>query len=151
VLELQPTVLALLKASVPPEVQAELGSVTPHQLQALSRLPAAGLTMHELAADIGATAATASTLADRLVVQGLAERRADPGDRRLVRLAPSARGEAMVQRFLAARRQAVTALLDRLSDDQLAAWVDILETLAGDPTAPPRSARQGEHLTGAGR
>jgi DNA-binding MarR family transcriptional regulator len=60
----------------------------------------------------------------------LADRRADPADRRVVRLAPTPEGMAVAERYRDNQRRAVAALLNRLSDAQVAAWLDIMETLA---------------------
>ncbi|SRR5579875_1567631 len=129
-LELRPTVVARMQASVPDELQAELKPITLHQLQALSSLPAEGMTMHELASSLKVSGATASSLADRLVAQGLVRRTTDPTDRRVVRLVPSPKGRSLARRHREAQRRAVAGLLDLLSDDQVAAWLDIMETLA---------------------
>lgn len=146
-LDLRPTVLARMTASVPAELRAECKSITAHQLRALGLLPAGGLTMHELADRLGVSGATASVLADRLVGQGLAERRDDPQDRRVVRLVRTESGSSLAARHRECQRRAVGALLERLSDDQVASWMEIMETLAGDEEAgnPPAE------LAGAGR
>src|SRR6266542_4153433 len=127
--ELRPAVLARMRESVPDELRAGRGAATGRQLQALARLPWDGLTMRELAGFLRVTGAAASVLADRLVAQGLVERRADRGDRRIVRLAPTPEGRA------------VAALLERLSDDQVEVWLDIMETLAAgdEPGLMPAS------------
>ena len=141
VVELRPVVVALMRESVPEELQG-FGQATGRQLQALARLPEDGMTMGELAAFLKVTAAAASVLAERLVAQGMAVRRATPGDRRVVRLAPTPEGMAVAERYRDNQRRAVAALLDRLSDVQVAAWLDIMETLsAGDPgSAATRAA-----------
>ncbi|MDR3036065.1 MAG: MarR family transcriptional regulator [Kitasatospora sp.] len=141
-LKLRPTVLARMQASVPPELQASLGQVTGRQLLALTLLPAEGLPMRGLATALGVTGAAACVLADRLVAQGLAERSADPVDRRVVRLTTTTEGKKVTGRYREAQRRAVTALLKRLTDDQVRAWLDIMETLAAEPD--PLAARQGE-------
>lgn len=142
VVELRPVVLALMRESVPDELQG-FGQATGRQLQALASLPPDGMTMGELAAFLKVTGAAASVLADRLVARGLVVRHADPGDRRVVRLAPAPEGMAVGERYRDNQRRAVAALLDRLSDDQVAAWLDIMETLAaGDPG--PAAARAAE-------
>jgi DNA-binding MarR family transcriptional regulator len=143
VVELRPVVLALMRESVPDELQAEFGQATGRQLQALAHLPQDGMTMGELAAFLRVSGAAASVLAERLVAQGLAARRADPADRRVVRLAPTPHGMAVAERYRDNQRRGVAALLDRLSDAQVAAWLDIMETLAaGDPG--PADARVAE-------
>jgi DNA-binding MarR family transcriptional regulator len=142
VVELRPMVLALMRESVPDELQG-FGQATGRQLQALALLPKDGMTMGELAALLKVTGAAASVLADRLVAHGLAIRQTAPGDRRVVRLAPTPEGIAVAERYRDNQRRAVTALLDRLSDAQVAAWLDIVETLAaGD--SHPAAARAAE-------
>jgi len=135
--ELRPVVLALMRESVPDELQG-FGQATGRQLQALARLPLDGMTMGELAAFLKVTGAAASVLAERLVAQGLAVRHPVPGDRRVVRLAPTSEGIAMAERYRDNQRRAVAMLLDRLSDAQVAGWLDIMEALAADQElAPP--------------
>jgi DNA-binding MarR family transcriptional regulator len=129
-LELRPAVVARMQASIPAELRAELKPITLHQLQALSTLPAEGMTMHELASSLKISGATASALADRLVAQDLVRRATDPTDRRVVRLVPTAKGRSLARRHREAQRRAVAGLLNLLSDEQVAAWLDIMETLA---------------------
>lgn len=148
-LELRPTVLARMQALVPLDLQAELGAATSHQLEALGRLPDAGLTMHQLASSLAISGAAASALADRLVAQGLAERLTSPDDRRVVRLAPTARGRRLAQQHRYAQRRAMVGLMARLDDRQVAAWLDIMETLAADEGEPPAEALTA--LVGVGR
>jgi DNA-binding MarR family transcriptional regulator len=141
VVELRPAVLALVRESVPDELQG-FGQATGRQLQALARLPRDGMTMGELAAFLRVTGAAASVLADRLVAQGLAVRHADLADRRIVKLTPTPEGTAVAERYRDNQHRAIAALLDRLSDAQVAAWLDIMETLAaaGMPTARSEEA-----------
>ncbi len=135
-LELKAAVVARMNDSVDAELRAEFEAITVHQLKALECLPADGLTMHELACKLGVTGATACALADRLVAQGLAERRADSLDRRVVRLCLSASGASLAERHRRARRQRVIALFERLSDEQVVAYLEIMETLAAEPAEP---------------
>src|SRR6266851_7088487 len=107
--ELRPAVLARMRESVPDELRAGRGAATGRQLQALARLPRDGLTMRELADFLRVSGAAASVLAERLVAQGLAERRPGPGDRRIVRLAPTPEGMAVAERYRQAQRRAVAA------------------------------------------
>ena len=139
VVELRPVVLALMRESVPDELQG-FGQATGRQLEALARLPRDGMTMGKLAAFLKVTGAAASVLAERLVAQGLAVRHPDPGDRRVVRLAPTSEGMAVAERYRDNQRRAVAVLLDRLSDAQVAAWLDIMETLSTDGEPAPRAA-----------
>lgn len=138
-LELRPVIRARLVAAVPPDLRAEFESLTAHQLLALRLLPEEGLSMGQLAASLGVTGATASVLADRLVAQGVAVRHADPTDRRVVRLAPSEEGRALAARAWEQERRSAADIFARLSDQQIVAFLDVLETLAGgDPPAEKR-------------
>jgi DNA-binding MarR family transcriptional regulator len=150
VVELRPAVLALMRESAPEDLDAGFGHVTGRQLQVLVHLPADGLTMGEVAAFLRVSGAAASVLADRLVGQDLAVRHADPADRRVVRLVPTPQGAALAERYREYQRRGVAALLDRLSDAQVVAWLDVMETLASGREeaaaavasvdgAPPRS------------
>lgn len=132
-LELRPLVRARLAGSVPEDLRQEFDSVTAHQLLALQLLPRDGLSMRQLAAALGVMGATVSVLADRLVGQGLAKRVADPSDRRVVRLVPSERGATLVARAVAQQHRSAAQIFDRLSDAQVVAFLDVLETLAGQP------------------
>lgn len=130
VVELRPEVLALMRESAPEELDAGFGHVTGRQLQVLAHLQADGLTMGEVAGFLRVSGAAASVLADRLVGQDLAIRHADPADRRVVKLVPTPQGAALAERYREYQRRGVSALLDRLSDAQVVAWLDVMETLA---------------------
>ncbi|MGH8979506.1 MAG: MarR family winged helix-turn-helix transcriptional regulator [Acidimicrobiales bacterium] len=131
-LELRPVARARLTASVPEDLRREFESLTAHQLRALLLLPDAGLPMHELAAALGVMGATVSVLADRLVAQDLATRVPDPQDRRVVRLAPSESGRALAARAVTQQCRSAAEIFDRLSDAQVIAFLDVLETLAAE-------------------
>jgi DNA-binding MarR family transcriptional regulator len=149
--QLRPVVLARMAASIPNDVRAEFDSLTRRQMQALSALPGAGLTMRELASALGVSGATATVLGDRLVAQGLAVRETDPADRRIVRLAPTDQGAALTERYRDAQRQAVTELLGSLTDEQVTAWLDIMQTLAGASARASTGAGHPAEMAGAGR
>ncbi len=142
-LELRPIVRARLAASVPTDLHQEFESITAHQLQALLLLPDEGLSMRRLATALGVMGATASVLADRLVAQGLAVRLADPADRRIVRLAPSEGGRGLAARAVAQQRRSAADIFDRLNDVQVAAFLDVLETLASWTPESPAEAEPG--------
>lgn len=129
-LELRPIVRAHMAAVVPPELQREFESVTPHQLRALVLLSDFGLSMHRLALALGVTDATATVLAGRLVSQGLAIRESDPSDRRVVRLSASDKGKKLARRYTEVQLSAAEKLFELLSDSQVAVFIDLMETLA---------------------
>lgn len=151
-LALQPRIKARMEASVPEELRTEFASVTAHQLRALVALPENGLSMRHLSEAMNVMGATASVLADRLVVHGLVVREHDPADRRVVRLVPTERGTALARRYQQAQRAAAETLFDRLTDEQVEAWLDVLETLAADGDDPadarPSPTRQAAASSG---
>jgi DNA-binding MarR family transcriptional regulator len=136
-LQLRPLIRARMEATVPDELRAEFADVTPHQMRALLALGGDGVTMGALAEAMGVSKATASVLGDRLVALELADRCPDPADRRRVRLVPTARGRSLALRGLEVQRRAAATLFARLSDPQVEAWLDVLETLAVPAPADP--------------
>jgi DNA-binding MarR family transcriptional regulator len=137
-LELRPTVSARLRAlaAVPEELREGFDSLTARQIQALGLLPRDGMGMHQLADALGVTAATASTLAGRLVAKGLAVRGAAPDDRRVVRLAPTDRGLDLARRYHEVQRKMAGALFDRLTAEQATALLEMMQALASDLPEP---------------
>jgi DNA-binding MarR family transcriptional regulator len=136
VLDLVPRLRRRFEQALPPELREELSTVTLHQLEALRHLCRdGGMTMAELAQVqcIGLSSATA--LADRLLRQGLAQRTAEPGDRRVVRLVPTDAALQLVERFATAKRRTAVKALDALSDAEAAELLTLLAKIAGD--TPP--------------
>ncbi|HVA20586.1 MAG TPA: MarR family transcriptional regulator [Candidatus Micrarchaeia archaeon] len=137
-LALQPRLQRVLDGHLPSQLRRELASVTGRQLDAIGHLPEGGRSMREFAEALGIRAAAATTLADRLIAQGLAERRQDPNDRRAVRLVPTERALEVHARYQAWRRQTIGPLLERLGPEQLAALVGILGAVSegAEPATP---------------
>jgi len=127
----------LLSKVLPPDVQAEVRSVTIHQLEAVDRLFPSGLTMGALARSLGITDGSAAVLSDRLVKQGLAIRKPDASDRRVVWLEPSERAVALIQRFRTLEREALEANLRALDDQELTTLLDLIAKVAAG-SSPPR-------------
>jgi len=132
-LELTPRMRRWLSRVIPPDLEAEIGAITVQQMHALHTIDRDGaLTMGELAEHLRAASLSSATqMADRLVNLRLAERMSDPDDRRLVRLALSARGRELLTRREAAWREGVGRLLGGLSDEECATLVALLERAAG--------------------
>lgn len=130
-LQLRPAIRARMESSVPEVLRSQFSAVTAHQLRALALLGDGGLSMRQLSVALGVVGATTSVLADRLVAQGLAAREHDPNDRRVVRLVLTEQGRRVASKYQEAQRRAARGLFERLSDDQIEAWLDVLETLAG--------------------
>lgn len=137
-LELQPRLQRSLVVPLPDDVARQLGPVTPHQLEALGCLPPGGSTMREFAKAVGISGAAATSLANRMIRRGLAERRYDPSDRRTVWLAPTALALATLDAVQAWRRQAMIRVVERLDGAQVATFLEVLGALSpSDPRTEP--------------
>ena len=96
--------------------------------------------MREVAGCLGVAMSTATQLADRLEGLGLVERRADPTDRRVVRLALTERGEAALSELHRQRDERITTAMERLSPEDRRAvltGLELLERAAQDVAPPP--------------
>ena len=83
--------------------------ITVSQAYALLALQEAGaLAMNDFAAAMRLHGTTMSRMADALVEKGLVERRPDPEDRRIVRVALSAQGQAIAERVQQSKRQVLS-------------------------------------------
>jgi DNA-binding MarR family transcriptional regulator len=144
--ELLPQLFRRLVIAMPVEV-AGIAKVTPEQFGVLSQIrDRDSLSMSELAAARNVALNTATSLVDRLVAAGLVERRGDPADRRVVRVALTTTGALLVERLRKVRRAAIRELLDELDDgeiDAILAALPALGRLAALPApAPAEEARR---------
>lgn len=104
--------------------------LTMAQLKVLMRVPAEGRQhLGDVAEALGIGLPTASHLVDRLVRQGLLQRREDPEDRRYVLVARTAAGEDLVDRLRRAGKERWRAWLGRLQPAELRALALGLEAL----------------------
>ena len=87
-------------------------------------------TMKELSERLGVSQSTVTQLADRLVKRGLVERRADPGDRRIVRLRASASGRDILMTARNRDHQTIHAIWEAMTPAERTDVVRGLETLA---------------------
>ena len=96
-----------------------------------------------VADQLGLSIHAASRNIDRLVEVGLVERRENPQDRRVKLVSLTARGREMIDQHLHARQRALRTFIDRLPDDKVNAFADVLRgVLAGDYLLPaPRRAQ----------
>lgn len=129
VFALRPVVRRCFEAQLHHELQEELRQVTVNQLSFLEHLRVKPLPMRELARSLGIGESSATATADRLVRQGLVTRLDDPADRRLVLLALTEAGTALIDRVQQVAAHKTSLFLASLSDSQLAQLVDIFETL----------------------
>jgi DNA-binding MarR family transcriptional regulator len=88
-----------------------------------------GMRVSDLARWLEVSAATASTLLDRLVDRGLVERREDPQDRRQHRCRASSGGQELVRRFYEGTQAQSRELLAVLSDAELDSILAALKIL----------------------
>jgi DNA-binding MarR family transcriptional regulator len=81
------------------------------------------MPMRVLADALDVSQASATGIIDRMEQRGLVERLRDAEDRRVVRVALTAEGRRLVTGIAAERRDHLLALLDDLTDDELAAFL----------------------------
>ena len=111
-------------------------AVTMSQAKLLYLLGAAGdMHMSDLVARLGVSLSTVSGLVDRIVDQGLASRRDDPGDRRQVVVALTPAGADFIDRFRELNARQMRELLVHLDDEDLEHVRSGLEALARAATS----------------
>ena len=130
------------RTAIPDALEAELGTVTPHQLEALHLLlqtresGSGGLTMNELARLQGCALSSASALVDRLLREGLVDRVSDAADRRVVRVVPTAKGDAFCTQFTELKRGVALQMLCQLSVREMEMLVALMrKATSGVPRA----------------
>jgi DNA-binding MarR family transcriptional regulator len=69
-------------------------------------------------------------MCDRLIRKGLVQRRHERGDRRLIRLSLSEKGQVLVHAVTERRRAEITDLLKAIPREQQTALVDSLQRLS---------------------
>jgi Transcriptional regulators len=128
------------------------GSVSLAHLNVLILLEANGqLSMGHLAEALDISVASATGVVDRMEARGLVERRRDATDRRVVLVVPGPEAREVLGGIDARRRQALTKLLARLTDEQLsgllaghralrAARAEFAKSLAAEASASNREA-----------
>ncbi|APA99662.1 hypothetical protein NS506_05616 [Nocardia seriolae] len=96
------------------------------------------LRMSALAKHLGIVPRSATTVVDALAAADLVARQPDPANRRATLVTPTAAGRKALDRMWEARRDASEEIFAVLSPDQRHTLRDLLATLAGDESAPPR-------------
>ena len=133
------------RTAIPDALEAELGTVTPHQLEALHVLlqtregGSGGLTMNELARLQGCALSSASALVDRLLREGLVDRVSDASDRRVVRVVPTAKGDAFCTQFAELKRSVALQMLCQLSVREMEMLVALMRKAT---SAAPRAGSE---------
>ena len=88
------------------------------------------LPMGDLAERLACSRPTATRLCDRLVRDGLVERRSKAGDRRAVEVAVTARGSRLVRRVTERRREEIATVVAGIPVSQRTALVGVLRAFA---------------------
>jgi DNA-binding MarR family transcriptional regulator len=118
-----------LKA-LPLDLKEQVQAITLHQIAALQQILPDGLIMRDLARALDITDGSAAVLSDRLVKRGLAVRRSDPTDRRVVWLVPSEEARSVIARYRECEGAMLTSAFSVLSDAELESFVSMLERIA---------------------
>lgn len=93
----------------------------------IHRIGSCGVT--EVGEHLGVTSAAASQMLDRLVSQGLIERKEDPEDRRVKRIELTDEGQHVYERGIQARQSWMEDLATSLSEAERQAIASALETM----------------------
>jgi DNA-binding MarR family transcriptional regulator len=126
----------LLPRTLDPEAEADLEPLPPSELEVmrlLVRRP--GLSVGEVARELGLRPSNASAAIRGLLARGLLERRADERDSRITRLAPTAKAQAIRRQREEAWGKLLRERLRRLPPedaDRLLASVDSLQALTAE-------------------
>lgn len=104
--------------------------LSPSQINTLMHLYYGGICgVSDIGGHLSITNAAASQMIDRMVTLELLERSEDPNDRRAKRLTLTAKGKAVVEKGIDARRAWMEALTDNLSPEQQAMIAEALNVL----------------------
>ena len=98
----------------------------------------------KLASALGVTPTNTTGIVDRLVKQGLVSREENPEDRRMLLLRPTEKGEELVAKLRARRRDYMSEVLARMNEDDLAALFQGLNSLVKGAEAQEKETKN-EH------
>jgi len=138
-LDFGPVAVVARLARIRAHIDAELdGIFTAHELTApsfgvlvtLARVDdGSGVSQCRLMDELGLTSGTISVRMDRLVAQGLVDRRADPGSARNTLISLTPRGRELFERVVPAHLNNERRLLSGLSDEELELLAALLRKL----------------------
>ena len=120
------------------------GEITMPQLWLLEHLARQPQSrpMHELARFLSVSKPAATGLIDRLISQQLVRREPDARDRRIVRIAITAKGRRVLANIWDQKRRMIVEVFGQISPPQRAQYLSILEqvaaTVSREPSAPGR-------------
>src|SRR4051812_9049588 len=127
-----------------------LGAASFAVLVTLARLEdEGGVSQRRLMDELGLTSGTISVRMDRLVAEGLVDRRPDPASARNTLISLTERGRELFERVVPAHLANERRLLSGLSDDELEALAGLLRKLLVEfeGSQPPEEATLGLGLT----
>lgn len=108
------------------------GKISIPQLSVLGHLSRGGeIPMNELARVLGVSRPAATGLVDRLIAQGLAARRGDPEDRRVVRVNLTAKGRNVLANIWEQKRRVITQVFGQLPAADRAHYLATLQKVVG--------------------
>jgi DNA-binding MarR family transcriptional regulator len=108
-----------------------LVDLTMQQFKTLLLLGTMGsATAGQLARGLGVSLSTMTGIVDRLCERDMVTRGEDPDDRRATRVSLTASGHDLVERLNSVRREWMSRLLSRLSDEQLEHAAEAISALA---------------------
>ena len=109
------------------------------------------MSMRGLAEALDVSQASATGIVDRMEQRGLVARERDEQDRRVIRVGITEAGQALIAGLAAERRDHMTQMVDRLTDDELAglltgmrAFRRIREEFHGHPAESPTQSPTSE-------
>ncbi len=103
--------------------------LTMPQMRILCLLRQGHQRMGNIAAGLGISLSSATSIVDRLVEKGLVERAPDPEDRRVVLCRLTGKGTGEVERFWRIERQSIVEMVKPLTTAQLQTVVQAIELL----------------------
>ncbi len=112
------------------QIWAERGITVPQVRVLFLLAEAGGASAGDLADWLHVAAPTVTGITDRLVRQGMIERRPDSSDRRIVRLALTAEGVQLTTEITDTSRAYLRKVFGRLSEERLRALAESLDELA---------------------
>lgn len=121
------------------------GSLSIVHLHVLTILESSGpLPMGKVADALDVSIASATGIIDRMEQRGLVERGHQPDDRRVVLVQPTPAGLAVFTDLDEHRRADITRILERLTDDELAAFLKGLRAMRAARAAVAAEAAAAE-------
>lgn len=107
------------------------GQITVPQLGALEYLSRIHLClMSELAQYLGISRPAATGLIDRLISQGLVERRYDDADRRVIKIKITSKGQKIVSDIWNQKRRSYKKVFSQISAQERKQYIQIMEKIA---------------------